>query len=291
MYKYLSSLAILIFLVSFASASSHNIELNQVDNTLLVKHSIAFDSEQEISITLPADASSISSNVQYTLRDNVLNAKGKDIEISYLTYSSLEKSDEGYYLIDTLKLDFPADTVEVKLILKEGYYLDKEKIFPRPSQIGTDGEQIFLVWSMQETKAGDDLPLFVEIKSRNSGWAIWLTWILGIVVGVLVLFFVYDKIISRFFKKPPRKEKRRRRSRAEKEEKAEEAPIESHLIESEKAVISLLKQADRGEMWQRELQTKTGFSKAKLSRVVRNLEARNLVDKVPFGNTNKIRLL
>jgi len=43
-------------------------------------------------------------------------------------------------------------------------------------------------------------------------------------------------------------------------------------------------------MWQKQLQLKTGFSKAKLSRVIRNLESRSLVKKIPFGNANKIRL-
>ena len=66
--------------------------------------------------------------------------------------------------------------------------------------------------------------------------------------------------------------------------------IEEHLIESEKAVIAELKNADKKELWQKQLQLKTEFSKAKLSRVIRNLEARNIIQKTPYGNTNKIKL-
>jgi uncharacterized membrane protein len=43
-------------------------------------------------------------------------------------------------------------------------------------------------------------------------------------------------------------------------------------------------------LWQKQIQNSTGFSKAKVSRLVRNLESRGLVKKIPFGNTNKIRL-
>ncbi len=277
MYKKLFIFTIfLFFLVSFVSASSYNLEFNQVDSKLLVKHEISLDSSQTISLDLPSDATSLSSNLNYILSADKLTLSGKEVDVSYITQSALEKSKEGYYLVNKITFNFPVDEVQIKLVLKEGYYLDNDKVFPKPSEIGTDGEQIFVLWNLKDVQAGNDMPVFVNIKSKSSGWVIWLTWILGIIVGVLILYFIYDKLMKG--------------KHAVKEKKAEKAPIESHLIESEKAVISLLKQADRGEMWQRELQIKTGFSKAKLSRVIRNLESRNLVDKVPFGNTNKIRL-
>jgi len=75
-----------------------------------------------------------------------------------------------------------------------------------------------------------------------------------------------------------------------KNKKVNKCLFEKHLIESEKKVIEELKKADRNEMWQKQIQTSTGFSKAKLSRVIRNLEARKLVRKIPMGNTNKISL-
>ena len=64
--------------------------------------------------------------------------------------------------------------------------------------------------------------------------------------------------------------------------------IEMHLLESEEAVMKAVKS---GAVWQKHIQLKTGFSKAKLSRTLRNLEARRLIKRIPIGNTNKIRLL
>jgi uncharacterized membrane protein len=274
----------LFFLVSFVSASSHDIEISQVDNNLLIKHKISLDFPQTISLGLPQDALSLSSNSEYSLSANTLTVYGKEIDVSYLTQSALESAKGGYYFVSKIDFNFPVNKSQIKLTLQEGYYLDNEKVFPKPSEIGTDGEQIFVLWDLKDIKAGDDMPIFVNIKSRGSSLA-WITWTLSIIVTLLVFYFVYDKIISEFLIKPARKERK-----AKKRVKSNKVPIESHLLESEKAVISLLKSADRGEIWQRELQTKTGFSKAKLSRVIRNLESRNLVDKVPFGNTNKVRL-
>jgi len=63
-----------------------------------------------------------------------------------------------------------------------------------------------------------------------------------------------------------------------------------YLLDTEKKIIEELKKADRNELWQKQIQNSTGFSKAKLSRLIRNLESRNLIVKIPFGNTNKIKL-
>jgi uncharacterized membrane protein len=59
-------------------------------------------------------------------------------------------------------------------------------------------------------------------------------------------------------------------------------------MESEQKVVDFLR--TKGEAWQKQIQLSTGFSKAKVSRVVRNLEARGVVSKTPYGNTNKVAL-
>ncbi len=63
-----------------------------------------------------------------------------------------------------------------------------------------------------------------------------------------------------------------------------------YLLEDEKKIIELLRKSNRRENWQRKIQEELEFSKAKLSRMVRNLESRGLIEKVPIGNTNKIKL-
>lgn len=259
-----------IFLLPLVTSSSYNLEFNQVDDKVLVEHSISLDSIKTISLAVPEDAYSISSNLEYNLQNNVLTIFGDNIELSYITRDLLETSKEGYYLID--KIIFPSnfDTLDINLLMKEGYFTDSKRIFPAPSSIDSDGSQIMVHWTLQDIKQGEDLPIFVSITSPTSFTSV-SVWILIIVLSLFIIYFFYDKVIkSRLSQKS--------------------SQIESHLIESEKAVLSALKEADRGEMWQKQLQLKTGFSKAKLSRVIRNLESRNLVEKIPFGNTNKVRL-
>ena len=259
---------ILILLIPSIAASSYNVELNQIDNKLLVKHSISLNSPQNITLTTPQDAVSISANAEYSQTDDKLFFQGKEIEISYITRSALEKSAGGYYLITKILFPFSASEANIKLILKEGYFLDKEKLFPKPSIIETDGKQISLSWNLKNVVSGDDLPIFLAITSSsgNSG-TFW------VIISLALVALAY--IIYRYSQRKP---------------SAKKEDIDKYLIDSEKAVISILKQADRGEMWQKQLQLKTNFSKAKLSRVIRNLESRNLVEKIPFGNTNKVRL-
>ncbi|MCU0642292.1 MAG: hypothetical protein MUF61_01780 [archaeon] len=285
-FKFIFVLIFLSFLVP-VSASTYNIELNQVDGAILVKHVISLESFSEISIPLPADAYSISSDAQYSIEGDILTAEAKTLKISYLTNDILEKSGRDYYLVTKIPFQFDFNSVNIKLIMEEGYHLDESKAFPVPSTVGTDGTQIYLEWKLGDVSAESDVPLFVSIKSSQKGTSYWTILIISSLVVIFILYYIYKNYLeSRFSKKEKTPKKK-----AGKSMKAEKTPIESHLLESEKAVIQILKQADRGELWQKELQLKTGFSKAKLSRVIRNLESRNLVDKVPFGNTNKIRLL
>ena len=63
------------------------------------------------------------------------------------------------------------------------------------------------------------------------------------------------------------------------------------LLDHEKKVVEILKEAENRTLWQKQIQIKSGFSKVKLSRLIKALEARGVVKKEPWGNTNKIILL
>ncbi len=67
-------------------------------------------------------------------------------------------------------------------------------------------------------------------------------------------------------------------------------PIIPQFIENEQKVVNLLSSAPNNELWQKQILLETGFSKAKLSRVIRNLEQRGVLVKEIYGNTNKIAL-
>ncbi|MEM4259443.1 MAG: hypothetical protein QXS38_01625 [Candidatus Pacearchaeota archaeon] len=279
-----SAIIIFIALTSTASASVYNLEISQIDDKLLIKHKISFDYETSISFSLPSDASSISAKQNYALDSNILTTNGKNIEISYLTKEALQKSENAYYFVDKILFNSNFTEAYIRLILDEGYYTDKDKIYPEPNQITTDGRQIILEWIVANAKKGDDFPIFtiIQTKSSTSNTIIWL---IVIPIILFVLYLLYAKYLR---KSMPKTKKKTRKPKEKPKTKFED--VERYLVESEKAVLNELKKSDRGEAWQKQLQIATGYSKAKLSRVIRNLEARNLVEKIPFGNTNKVRL-
>ncbi len=260
-------------LIPFSLAeSSYESVFNQIGNKVLVDQNITFDSEKEMSLILPNDAHSISANLNYSLEDGLLSIKGKEIRVSYLSNDLLSKSADGYYLVNKIVFNEEFTNVVVKAVLEEGNFAEKDKVFPEPYSIETDGEQIFIIWNLNNIKKGDDFPFFISIRTTKSGFGNWI-WIILIAIIIAFGYYLYSKKGIKKMNKPE-----------------SIAEIDRHLVESEKKVLGELRKADRGELWQKQLQLSTGFSKAKLSRIIRNLESRNLIEKIPFGNTNKVRL-
>jgi uncharacterized membrane protein len=105
------------------------------------------------------------------------------------------------------------------------------------------------------------------------------------------IFFLLSFLVFLFFKLNDAKNKRKSYPSIKPKIKEKFSSIKyNYLLDTEKKIIEELKKADRNELWQKQLQSFTGFSKAKISRLIRNLESRGLVSRIPFGNTNKIRL-
>jgi hypothetical protein len=257
-----------LILLSFVSANSYNIQFSQVETKALVEIQINLDNESGIFIPIPKDAAGISCSMPYEIRDCQIYTGGKNIELSYVTSSFIEKTNGKYYFVHNFVFPINANRGEIKLALDEGFIVDSSEIFPAGSEIKSDGKSIILVWNYKDKKAGDNIPLFVPFASVKYDWD-YILIILAIILALALIIWGLYYFIK--FKK-------------------KKGNYENYLIDAEKKVIEELKKADRNEMWQKQLQLKTGFSKAKLSRVVRNLESRNLIKKIPFGNTNKIRL-
>ncbi|MDP2673041.1 MAG: hypothetical protein Q8O84_04480 [Nanoarchaeota archaeon] len=180
-----------------------------------------------------------------------------------------------------------AETEEFIFVLKLplGYIIpedsDKDKSFfisPEADKIYSDGQRIILKWEEKELNEKFE----VSVISEQIANLFNLNFILIIALIVGILFYVlYIKKI---------KKKKQVTAIKRKKGKSKTEILEGHLMESEKKIIDELKNADKKELWQKQLQLKTDFSKAKLSRIIRNLEARNIIQKIPFGNTNKIKL-
>lgn len=253
--------------LNFASAQEiSNFQINIQISGLksIISYNIQTDLNQ-ITLNLPADVKIIDCSENYSLSNNRLIADISDDSFN-LNYSTENFIENNKYFTADFKIP-KTEKLDVRLILPEQATL--EKSYPKAT-LGSDGRHIILNWAIENA---ENFPIFVNYNENNANS---LAWILSIIITVALIIYFILKIKSKNIKT-----KKRAKSRTKK--------IEQHLLESEYLVIKLLKDS-KGEMWQKQIQIKTGFSKAKLSRVIRNLESRSLLKKMPLGNTNKIKL-
>jgi len=252
---------------SATDESSYIIEFKQIKDSLVVKQTISLSQDGTIQLALPEDFRGFSSERVYTLKDNQLTISGKNIEFSYVTNEYLSSGENYEFLY---KLVSPENFLKLKIIfeLDLGFVLNKEDIFPSDSTIITDGKHNSVIWERRNISEGEILAFFVifkDIKNKNLNFSLVFTIFLIIFIASVLVYFLILK-------------------------KKNKKDFERYLNESEKRIVNELKKAEINELWQKQLQLKTGFSKAKLSRVIRDLEARTIIKKIPFGNTNKILL-
>lgn len=271
----LAVFAALIFLLSIASAQEatlYNVDFKIISEKVLATYIIAFEDAKniDIEIDLPKDARAIEvyadkKKIEPEIKEGVIeevkklhiNTSAKELKIAYITEQFLEGGRKNYFIAE---ISIPLDTnLEVKLTLPTGAVLYKlSSAFPKPTSISTDGQHIALLWEKQDLLKEEGFSIFVIFTEK--GWA-QNTAIMAIAIAIIAL----SLLLALRKKKTP------------------------YLIESEKAVVDALRKA-KGELWQKQIQQQTGFSKAKLSRLINNLEVRGALKKIPIGNTNKIRL-
>lgn len=282
MKKFVVILISIIFFIFLTWTLSASIETEYYiyENKVLVRQ--YFDLASNLELMAPKDISNLEINSEYKLDEfpNYYLIKinsAENLSIKYITQSMIERSNGRFYFVSRNYFD---KAHKVKLVLPESAILSElGLLFPEPDEITSDGRSIILNWENYNEK--QIIVDYEFAKQKNS--------IFYILIFIIILSFIGYFIFQRkIFKN--KLEKVKVKKFKIKKEKLEIEAIEEFLMESEKAIINGLKKADKNQLWQKQLQTITGFSKAKLSRVIRNLESRSLIQKIPFGNTNKIKL-
>jgi len=175
------------------------------------------------------------------------------------------------------RLDIPIlrDTKNVNIIVKlpELMAVVDDKILPispSGSDVGSDGRRIVMKWEFFEEFSGDIIPLKIYYESLNPTnffQLINFEWIIFFLIIIAVgIFLIYSKISKR------------------------SAIVFSVLNEPERIIVNLIQNNDKKNIDQRMLVKSSGFSKAKVSRIVQSLEARGVVSVVRSGRKNKLTL-
>ncbi|MCJ7478591.1 MAG: hypothetical protein MUP63_00240 [Candidatus Nanohaloarchaeota archaeon QJJ-7] len=195
------------------------------------------------------------------------------VEISYIADFS-EKNGEERSLSFLNRVFAPTDEVAVRVVLPEGYgVVEGEGSYsPTNASVGSSGRKIFLQWRNRNVSIGDTLRYNVNYESLSVFESLalrQLTFILAISLIAMGFLVVYlrrkyggEKTIASVF--PVLKE--------------DEKDVLRYIIENE------------GEAEQRAIVDNLDYSKAKISRLISDLEDRKLVIKEKRGRVNVVEL-
>ncbi|HLC39900.1 MAG TPA: helix-turn-helix domain-containing protein [archaeon] len=204
-----------------------------------------------------------------------LTQEKRTIILSFETFDFVKDLDGKFFLDTDFSLTRNIEQLSMTVRLPEGKGIVSEDVpnrisFPEVANIISDGRHIIVNWRFTQTPATQPLkfqvlyetiilpPLF-DIRIR---YAI----IAGAAIG-LVSTFVY----LRYFRKP-------------------EKLILSVLDEYERKIFDLIVAAG-GTVNQKKIVQETNLSKAKVSRVVKSLVGRGVIEVERMGRTNKLKVL
>lgn len=286
-------LLLLLLLPAVCATTIYNSE-----NTATIEEGIA-TIEQELSLQskiegdlvfkIPSDAYDFKINIDGEQKNCTIQEKEDEklarcgttkngtqiVRMSYKTAELLGQLGDQTIIKYTDKLPYKTERYTFTLRLPEGYIIPKDNkrdfyLSPEPDSILSDGQRILILWETEDITRFSATAIIEQLEQASN--------IMMMVAIALITFLITitGMLGVGYF-----------RSKKSKETPKEVVP---GFIESEQKVIDLLKQAETRTLWQKQIQTETGFSKAKLSRIIRNLEARGVIMKEAYGNTNKIIL-
>lgn len=277
--------------------SRYQVTMYMAYNKVLVESAMRFNEPQtaNISIELPLDAGSINNEIDGFEFPAIL-------EGNRLQLVMVNNTEAGYYYITgalaekdsfIASLDIPYDVekMRLKLYLPEKAVLDRpirkgaisgSSIYPRPTDLETDGQVIIVVWDFENLKQGENLDLFVRYTIP---FRYWPHLIIGMILAILSITGIaymatdsrkkrrsHPKIVVREIRTPDH-----------------ESDISDHLKEDEQQILNILKMKE-GSCDQGTLRVITGFSKAKLSGLLKELEERKVIHKEKRGKKNLVFL-
>lgn len=164
------------------------------------------------------------------------------------------------YFSMTVKLPLGTGLVEQSKLADTGL----SPFEPAWGKEASDGRRIFVQWEVREPRLGETLEtsvIYERIASSESASLV-------LIPVMIAAFFIFIYVVRRrFFVKN----------------------ILPMLTESERKVVEILLR-EKKDVDQREVVKETDFSKPKVTRILQDLEARGLVERIRRGRKNAIRL-
>jgi len=222
----------------------------------------------------PVDCSLVTSGISFVTCKLNLTQDKRTVEINFETNDFVRTIEDKYYFDADLGLGRKISSIFVSVRLPEGMALVSEYVkgeisYPENATIVSDGRHHIVTWKLSDIQPGQSLRfqiLYEKVEALLPS-QILLYGGIFIVAAASVTTFIYLK----YFRKP-------------------EKLILSVLDDFERSVMDVIVSAG-GTINQKKVVQATNLSKAKVSRVVKSLTNRGLIEVERLGRTNKIKII
>ncbi|MBU5689582.1 MAG: hypothetical protein QXM68_01370 [Candidatus Aenigmatarchaeota archaeon] len=256
-----------------------SIDLNEKNEALIEFHYNLGPRTKEITMPLyfPIKELTSTGGQCYIMNDYqdalYCKATSNKMNVSFVGINLVKQSKNIHLFSYDIPITVETKNINIKTDLPFGYGLSDKIMVPSSppvKEVGTDGRKIFIKWSFSEKSPDDIIPIrlyYERIDSSQGYQKYYIIIILSSVFVISVLIILYLRILK---KKPEL--------------------VLSVLNEAERIIVEILQQQPEDEVDQRKLVALSGFSKAKVSRIIQNLEERGVVETERQGRKNKVKL-
>lgn len=198
--------------------------------------------------------------------------KNLSVALSFNAYNLVSDSDMASLLSYNYAVSDPTEILSVEVALPEAAGLVKpttgfEPVFPAGWVLGSTGRRTTIHWDIPKPELGKRYIFSANYESISTSYFN-LNYALVAIIGVLIVLVLFFR-----FRVPAYVVK----------------TVMSVLKPDEKRVIDAINQKGT-QCKQRDIVRATDFSKAKVSRIIADLEMRGIIEKIRTGRTNRIRL-
>jgi len=213
----------------------------------------------------------LDSSVNQTIR---LNANElNSIKINYTIPDAVELKKKDFVYMKELVYPNVKNLI-FRIKLPPAYGINNEDIsaiIPEPTYLQSDGKRIIVLWEMKSPST----PMMFKIKYNslvsNNGFDTNILALLSIVLIILIFVGIY------FIHKSSKN-------------RGVEVKIPPSLLSEDEMTICEIIKNEGGKIKQKKLSSITGFSKAKITKILTNLEKKELIEREPIGRTFVITL-
>lgn len=263
-------------------AKEYSVDYNILYNKAIVYNSITLSDNTSVSITfiIPKDAEAISLYVDGLSKEAEFNDGKLKVELNgnsqirfnYITRYFLDKNT----FVSDFSAPFDIDSLKLNLILPPKATVKNvdNAVIPKPTSYRSDGQSIIINWERQLNK-GEDIPVVARFSPEPNYFLI-----ISIIILVMLIAIIFFAL---------KKQKIQKEVETKIIKEIVHEGIEEHLKEDEEQIVNVLKQRE-GSCEQGTLGIITGFPKATLSRILKELEDRKIIIKQKKGKKNLIFL-